>query len=93
MLHERAVKDTTRRVPRRLSALFVGHVSCCNARGVAVVLGEGYSHELWTKQLEPFSKHHRELAGRAIIIQFFKLYPQKVRSITFADAATSGADH
>jgi pimeloyl-ACP methyl ester carboxylesterase len=97
---------------------------------VFFVHGEGYSHELWTKQLEPFSKHHLVVTydrrghgmsddpitgysetahaedlsallvhlgirdahfvansrGGAIIIQFLKLYPEKVRSITFADA-------
>lgn len=97
---------------------------------VFFVHGEGYSHELWTKQLEPFSKKHLVVTydrrghgmsddpitgysetahaedlnalmmhfgirdahfvansrGGAIIIQFLKLYPEKVRSITFADA-------
>lgn len=97
---------------------------------VFFVHGEGYSHELWTQQLEPFSNHHLVVTydrrghgmsddpitgysetahaedlnalmthfgirdahfvansrGGAIIIQFLKLYPQKVRSITFADA-------
>lgn len=97
---------------------------------VFFVHGEGYSHELWTEQLEPFSKHHLVVTydrrghgmsddpitgysetahaedlnallmhfgirdahfvansrGGAIIIQFLKLYPEKVRSITFADA-------
>jgi pimeloyl-ACP methyl ester carboxylesterase len=97
---------------------------------VFFVHGEGYSHELWSKQLEPFSKHHLVVTydrrghgmsddpitgysetahaedlnalmmhfgirdahfvansrGGAIIIQFLKLYPEKVRSITFADA-------
>jgi pimeloyl-ACP methyl ester carboxylesterase len=97
---------------------------------VFFVHGEGYSHELWTKQIEPFSKHllvvtydrrghgmsddpitgYSETAhaedlnallvhfgirdahfvansrGGAIIIQFLKLHPEKVRSITFADA-------
>jgi len=97
---------------------------------VFFVHGEGYSHELWTRQLEPFSKHHLVVTydrrghgmsddpitgysetahaedlnalllhfgirdahfvansrGGAIIIQFLKLYPEKVRSITFADA-------
>jgi pimeloyl-ACP methyl ester carboxylesterase len=97
---------------------------------VFFVHGEGYSHELWTQQLEPFSKHHLVVTydrrghgmsddpitgysetahaedlnalmmhfgirdahfvansrGGAIIIQFLKLYSEKVRSITFADA-------
>lgn len=97
---------------------------------VFFVHGEGYSHELWTEQLDVFSKHHLVVTydrrghgmsddpitgysetahaedlnalllhmgvrdahfvansrGGAIIIQFLKLYPQKVRSITFADA-------
>lgn len=97
---------------------------------VFFVHGEGYSHELWTEQLEPFSKNHLVVTydrrghgmsddpitgysetahaedlnallmhfgirdahfvansrGGAIIIQFLKLYPEKVRSITFADA-------
>ncbi|MBL8270504.1 alpha/beta fold hydrolase [Steroidobacter sp.] len=97
---------------------------------VFFVHGEGYSHELWTSQLDAFSKHHLVVTydrrghgmsddpitgysetahaedlnallmhmgirdahfvansrGGAIIIQFLKLYPQKVRSITFADA-------
>jgi pimeloyl-ACP methyl ester carboxylesterase len=94
------------------------------------VHGEGYSHELWTRQIEAFSKQHLFVSydrrghgmsddpitgysetahaedlnallvhfgireahfvansrGGAIIVQFLKLYPQKVRSITFADA-------
>jgi pimeloyl-ACP methyl ester carboxylesterase len=100
--------------------------------GVPVIFvhGEGYSHELWTEQLEPFGKNHLVVTydrrghgmsddpitgysetahaedlnallmhfgirdahfvansrGGAIIIQFLKLYPNKVRSITFADA-------
>ncbi|MEP7243972.1 MAG: alpha/beta hydrolase [Gammaproteobacteria bacterium] len=100
--------------------------------GVPVVFvhGEGYSHELWTKQVEAFSKkylfisydrrghgmsddpimgysetaHANDLnallmhfgireahfvansRGGAVIMQFLKLYPDKVRSITFADA-------
>jgi pimeloyl-ACP methyl ester carboxylesterase len=97
---------------------------------VFFIHGEGYSHELWTEQLEAFSKHHLVVTydrrghgmsddpitgysetahaedlnallthfgirdahfvansrGGAIIIQFLKLYPDKVRSITFADA-------
>ena len=97
---------------------------------VIFVHGEGYSHELWTEQLDAFSKkyfvvsydrrghgssedpvtgysetaHAEDLnalmsflgirnahfvvnsRGGAIIIQFLKLYPDKVRSITFADA-------
>jgi pimeloyl-ACP methyl ester carboxylesterase len=100
-----------------------------NGTPVLFVHGEGYSHELWTKQLEPFSKNHLAITydrrghgmsddpltgysetahaedlnallmhfgireahfvansrGGAIIVQFLKLYPQKVRSITFAD--------
>ena len=100
-----------------------------NGTPVVFVHGEGYSHELWTKQLEPFSKSHLAITydrrghgmsddpitgysetahaedlnalllffgireahfvansrGGAIIVQFLKLYPQKVRSITFAD--------
>jgi 3-oxoadipate enol-lactonase len=100
-----------------------------NGTPVFFVHGEGYSHELWTKQLEPFSKNHLVVTydrrghgmsddpitgysetahaedlnallvhfgireahfvansrGGAIIVQFLKLYPQKVRSITFAD--------
>ncbi len=97
---------------------------------VFFVHGEGYSHELWTEQIEPFSKRHLFVSydrrghgmsddpitgysetahaedlnalmmhfgireahfvansrGGAIIVQFLKLYPDKVRSITFADA-------
>lgn len=97
---------------------------------VFFVHGEGYSHELWTEQIEAFSKHHLVVTydrrghgmsddpitgysetahaedlnalmthfgirdahfvvnsrGGAIIVQFLKLYPDKVRSITFADA-------
>ena len=100
-----------------------------NGTPVLFVHGEGYSHELWTKQLEPFAKSHLAITydrrghgmsddpitgysetahaedlnalllhfgireahfvansrGGAIIVQFLKLYPQKVRSITFAD--------
>jgi pimeloyl-ACP methyl ester carboxylesterase len=96
---------------------------------VFFVHGEGYSHELWSKQIEPFGKNHLAVTydrrghgmsddpitgysetahaedlnalllhfgireahfvansrGGAIIVQFLKLYPQKVRSITFAD--------
>lgn len=100
--------------------------------GVPVIFlhGEGYSHELWTEQLEPFSKNHLVVTydrrghgmsddpitgysetahaedlnalllhfgirdahfvansrSGSIIIQFLKLHPDKVRSITFADA-------
>lgn len=100
--------------------------------GVPVIFlhGEGYSHELWTEQLEVFSKNHLVVTydrrghgmsddpisgysetahaedlnalllhfgirdahfvansrSGAIIIQFLKLHPEKVRSITFADA-------
>lgn len=101
-----------------------------NGTPVFFVHGEGYSHELWTKQMEAFSKDHLVVSydrrghgmsddpitgysetahaedlnallmhfgireahfvansrGGAIIVQFLKLYPQKVRSITFADA-------
>lgn len=97
---------------------------------VFFVHGEGYSHELWTYQMEAFSRKHLVVSydrrghgmsddpvtgysetahaedlnalllhfgireahfvansrGGAIIVQFLKLYPQKVRSITFADA-------
>lgn len=97
---------------------------------VFFIHGEGYSHELWTEQIEAFSKrylfvsydrrghgmsedpitgysetaHAEDLngllqhfgirqahfvansRGGAIIVQFLKLYPHKVRSITFADA-------
>lgn len=97
---------------------------------VFFVHGEGYSHELWTKQIDAFSKDHLFVSydrrghgmsddpitgysetahaedlnallvhfgireahfvansrGGAIIVQFLKLYPQKVLSITFADA-------
>lgn len=97
---------------------------------VFFVHGEGYSHELWTRQVDAFSKQHLFISydrrghgmsddpvigysetahaedlnallahfgireahfvansrGGAIIVQFLKLYPQKVRSITFADA-------
>lgn len=97
---------------------------------VFFIHGEGYSHELWTEQIEAFSSkylfvsydrrghgmsddpitgysetaHAEDLnallehfgireahfvansRGGAIILQFLKLYPQKVRSITFADA-------
>lgn len=97
---------------------------------VVFVHGEGYSHELWTKQLDAFGAKHLVISydrrghgmsddpitgysetahaedlnallmhfgireahfvansrGGAIIVQFLKLYPQKVRSITFADA-------
>ena len=101
--------------------------------GVPVVFvhGEGYSHELWTQQLEPFAKSYQAIAydrrghgqsdapftgyspiahaedlnallnhfgsrdahfvvnsrGGEVISQFLRLYPQKVRSIVFADAA------
>lgn len=100
--------------------------------GVPVIFvhGEGYSHELWTEQVEPISQgylfisydrrghgvsedpltgysetaHAEDLnalmqhlgleeahfvansRGGAIIIQFLKLFPHRVRSITFADA-------
>lgn len=100
--------------------------------GVPVIFvhGEGYSHELWTEQIQAFSKkylfisydrrghglsddpvigysetaHAEDLnalmmhfgireahfvansRGGAVIMQFLKLYPDKVRSITFADA-------
>lgn len=100
--------------------------------GVPVVFvhGEGYSHELWTQQIEAFSKEHLFVSydrrghglsddpitgysetahaedlnalllflgireahfvansrGGAVIMQFLKLHPDKVRSITFADA-------
>lgn len=97
---------------------------------VIFVHGEGYSHELWNEQLEPFSRRYRVLTydrrghgqsedpptgysetahaedlaalmryfgmrdahfvvnsrGGAIIIRFLKLFPERVRSITFADA-------
>jgi pimeloyl-ACP methyl ester carboxylesterase len=97
---------------------------------VVFVHGEGYSHELWTKQLDAFAAKHLAIVydrrghgmsddpitgysetahaedlnallmhfgireahfvansrGGAIIVQFLKLYPQKVRSVTFADA-------
>ena len=100
--------------------------------GVPVIFvhGEGYSHELWTRQVEAFSEQYLFISydrrghgqsedpltgysetahaedlnalmkhlgirdahfvvnsrGGAIIIQFLKLYGDKVRSITFADA-------
>ncbi len=97
---------------------------------VVFVHGEGYSHELWTEQVEAFSAGHLFISydrrghgssedpitgysetahahdlngllmhlgirdahfvvnsrGGSIIIQFLKLYEDKVRSITFADA-------
>lgn len=97
---------------------------------VFFVHGEGYSHELWTRQIDAFSRKHLFISydrrghgmsddpitgysetahaedlnallvhfgireahfvansrGGAVIVQFLKLYPQKVRSITFADA-------
>jgi pimeloyl-ACP methyl ester carboxylesterase len=101
--------------------------------GVPVIFvhGEGYSHELWTKQIEPFAQKYQVIAydrrghgqseapftgyspianaedlnglisflgirdahfvvnsrGGEVISQFLRLYPQKVRSIVFADAA------
>jgi pimeloyl-ACP methyl ester carboxylesterase len=100
--------------------------------GVPVVLvhGEGYSHELWTEQIDAFSRaylfvsydrrghglsddpvtgysetaHAEDLnalmahlgireahliansRGGSIVIRFLTMYPQKVRSLTFADA-------
>lgn len=100
--------------------------------GVPVVFvhGEGYSHELWTAQIDAFSKdylfvsydrrghglshapvtgysetaHAEDLhalmqhfgfrdahlvansRGGSIVIQFLRMYPASVRSITFADA-------
>ncbi|MDZ4728501.1 MAG: alpha/beta hydrolase [Xanthomonadales bacterium] len=97
---------------------------------VVFVHGEGYSHELWTEQVDAFSKDHLFISydrrghgssedpitgysetahandlnalllhlgirnahfvvnsrGGSIIIQFLKMYGDKVRSITFADA-------
>jgi 3-oxoadipate enol-lactonase len=101
--------------------------------GVPVIFvhGEGYSHELWTRQLEPFARTYQVISydrrghgqseapftgyspianaedlnallahfgirdahfvvnsrGGEVISQFLRLYPQKVRSIVFADAA------
>ena len=100
--------------------------------GVPVVFvhGEGYSHELWTGQIDAFSESHLFVSydrrghglsdapltgysetahaedlhalmqhfgireahlvansrGGSIVIQFLRMYPGKVRSITFADA-------
>ena len=97
---------------------------------VIFVHGEGYSHELWTEQVEAISGHYLFISydrrghglsddpitgysetahaedlnalmqhlgiqeahfvansrGGAIIIRFLKLFPERVRSITFADA-------
>lgn len=101
-----------------------------NGTPVVFVHGEGYSHELWTKQVDAFARRHLFISydrrghgmsddpitgysetahaedlnallthfgireahfvansrGGAIIVQFLKLHPDKVRSITFADA-------
>ena len=97
---------------------------------VVFVHGEGYSHELWTRQIEAFEKKYLFLSydrrghgqsedpisgyspiahaedlnalikhfgmreahfvvnsrGGAVIMQLLRMYPEKVRSITFADA-------
>lgn len=97
---------------------------------VVFVHGEGYSHELWTEQIEDFSAQYQFISydrrghgssedpltgysetahandlnallehlgirdahfvvnsrGGAVIIRFLKMYEDKVRSITFADA-------
>lgn len=97
---------------------------------IVFVHGEGYSHELWTEQIDAFSAKHMFISydrrghgssedpitgysetahandlnalllhlgirnahfvvnsrGGSIIIQFLKMYRNKVRSITFADA-------
>lgn len=94
------------------------------------VHGEGYSHEVWTRQVDSFSERYQFVSydrrghglsedpptgysviahaedlhalmtsfgmqaahlivhsrGGAIAIQFLRMYPEKVRSITFADA-------
>lgn len=98
---------------------------------VIFVHGEGFSHELWAAQLQPFRQKHLVITydrrghgqseatvlgysplahaedlnalmnhlgggeahfvvhsrGGAIITQFLRFYPQKVRSVIFADAA------
>src|SRR5690606_24379291 len=97
---------------------------------VIFVHGEGYSHELWTRQLDAFAEHYMTITydrrghgqsedpvtgysetahaedlnalmqhfgirqahlvansrGGSIVIRFLALYPEKVRSLTFADA-------
>lgn len=100
---------------------------------VIFVHGEGYSHELWTRQIEDFKKHYLFISydrrghgqseapftgynpiahaedlnalanflgireahfvvnsrGGAVIQQFLRLHPEKVRSVIFADATIS----
>lgn len=97
---------------------------------VVLVHGEGYSHELWTRQIDAFSERYLFISydrrghgqsdapvtgysetahaedlnallehfgirqahlvansrGGSIVLRFLALYPQKVRSLTFADA-------
>jgi pimeloyl-ACP methyl ester carboxylesterase len=121
--------------PQKLTFVTVNGVRLAyrlEGAGIPVVFvhGEGYSHELWTEQVEAFSAGHLFLSydrrghgssedpitgysetahahdlngllmhlgirdahfvvnsrGGSIIIQFLKLYEDKVRSITFADA-------
>ena len=103
---------------------------------VIFVHGEGYSHELWTEQIEAFRQRHLFLSydrrghgqsedpvtgyseiahaedlnalmtyfgmreahfvvnsrGGAVIMQFLRIYPERVRSITFADATIALAE-
>ncbi len=103
---------------------------------VIFVHGEGYSHELWTEQIEAFRQKHLFLSydrrghgqsedpitgyseiahaedlkalmahfgmreahfvvnsrGGAVIMQFLRIYPERVRSITFADATIALAE-
>ena len=103
---------------------------------VFFVHGEGYSHELWTEQIETFGQKHLFLSydrrghgqsedpitgysevahaedlnalmahfgmreahfvvnsrGGAVIMQFLRIYPERVRSITFADATIALAE-
>jgi len=103
---------------------------------VVFVHGEGYSHELWTRQIDAFKEKHLFLSydrrghgqsedpltgyspianaedlntlvqhfgireahfvvnsrGGAVIMQFLRMYPEKVRSIVFADATIGLAE-
>ena len=103
---------------------------------VIFVHGEGYSHELWTEQIEAFQQRYLFLSydrrghgqsedpvtgyseiahaedlnalmthfgmreahfvvnsrGGAVIMQLLRIYPERVRSITFADATIALAE-
>jgi pimeloyl-ACP methyl ester carboxylesterase len=103
---------------------------------VVFVHGEGYSHELWTRQIDAFKEKHLFLSydrrghgqsedpltgyspiahaedlhallqhlgireahfvvnsrGGAVIMQFLRMYPDKVRSLVFADATIGLAE-